>query len=313
MQEVELTELGELLPMDLELWGVAGGQPIHSSQKIVDKVKNWVSDSPFSKSISKKIHEGLDKKRILVGFERKGKLRFIWRRFTKRYPFTFPSFSKTKVENTVGYYVRDERTLVVVFDNNVNIVGRAIAELPPVFNHELCHFAFSTNINKALKQLMRPILLPFYKTYLGLLTPKTQNVDDKYLIETIIRLAKAFEPAFRPGIVKSLYNIWEDYVSKVSDDEKFNKTLLGLILLPYAADIIHLKMKKRERNLAKDSQTAFLKTYGSIFGVKGFELWGLGITTPGQEAIFPSEVVAVTNQFRLTPPVINLINSIDMR
>lgn len=288
----------ELFPYGLEPYGKILNSTIYSSEEIVNFVSKLILNSKL-KPIARKIIEGMKDRTILVGFEKTGKLDFTVRRIKH--------FFSDKGEIILGYYSSLDKKLVILLDENVNIIGKEIRSLENVIIHELIHMLANLDFSNYMGKVMKDYLFPFYQSLCGLIMERdvSSNID---LSKTIFNLSRLYDKGENPiGGTSIALNTWVDYF--LNEDEKMAKQYAFDILLPY------------ERFISKNRQVSSPKYQTSsremaINFVKAYEIIGInvkGLTIPGQEAIYPSEVIGMCAQVNLDPKIVSLINSLEIK
>jgi len=298
MQCSVLNEFADLFPINLKSYGTILGVNVYSNENIVNFVKGWVGRSPITKKISKKIKEGIDRKQIIIGYEDTNKLKFILGRIKE-----FWKISDHKY--ILGYYSHLDEKLAIILDRNTSFFGKAIRDLPPILTHELCHMVAHIDTNNFLKYNMKDYILPFYSYSLSAICGK--KIPSKLIVETATDLAKTFERNWEipenPVIVAK--HMWIPCFSRVetTDQATIHATQ---IMEPYRKYIY--SGENTDESVVRNVVTEMVKAYREI-GLKDV----LSYTIPCQEFLFCSEIICVTNQFKVRPPMIKLINSINFK
>ncbi len=126
--ESNIQEIAELSPFKLGEKIQIGDLTIHTNKKIIDYVIDWVSSSAYSRPIYKKIINGILKKKIIIGYENKSIMKFLFMRLRK---FRNPSYGN----NVLGFFSPEDEKLIILLDENVDVFGKSIREIPPIINH----------------------------------------------------------------------------------------------------------------------------------------------------------------------------------
>lgn len=291
----ELNEILELFPRDLSSIGTFHGEPIYSNDKIINVTLDWIRRSHITSSIAEKIKEGIIKKSILVGYANKSKLSFIFRRMG--------GVISPKKMFILGKYSHQEHKLAILLDENVDIFGRSLREIPSTMAHELIHMASNYNTKQYLSITINSILLPFYKKFFNMVAPNTIRIPDNILSKSIYNLSMYSENLSTPPDLPYVFSIWSDYLENGYEHDRV-KNIFNNISTIFL--MIHgSSLNSSQKNIAKAVFRRYCEAYKSL-GYSDVCSW----TTPGQEIVFTSEVVCVTNQWKLSNNVAKLINSI---
>jgi len=303
--ENQLNELFDYSPLGLSLYDTVDGIDVYSSEKIEERIIYWCRNSHITKPIASKIEQGLRNKKIIVGFT-KSPMSIIWFRF-KSWLNRITINRPNKFIN--GYYSIASDKIVIFLDKNVNIFGNVIRAIPPKLTHELVHMAAINNQYNFLQSTMND-LVSYYSALTYKITGSDTGVNSTLIKSLIVRLAKYNETIFvldpdtyETGLIWN--NFYKNAYFKNSPEESvaaMNKTLL-----PYLGFIVETlkpsKMKEAYR---------ILDDYYRAYEI-GMDLDARNITTPGQECKFPSEVIAITNEFNIQPNVAQLIKDINFQ
>lgn len=295
-----LNEFFDLIPTGLKQYGVVDNESIYSNEKIIMSVLAWLEKSSITKPILSGIKKGIDTRSILIGYENKSKLSFLAKRIKS---FTGTSHGM----HTLGYFSPVDKKLVILLDDNVNILGKAVTEIPSIIAHELCHFAAFDKPQSFISTTLRSHLLPFYKNICYNIAPLTKNISDSVLTKTIQTLIITGDASSQPHTVSDTINIWRSYIEHAYPKEKANPIIIRMAL-PYLYFINSAKVKSSSyRPLINDTYKRYCVAYSKL-GQDACR-W----TQAGQEFAFPSEIVAITSQWDVPSSVARLINMIDYR
>jgi len=291
----ELNEVFEFLPKNLVNIGSFHGEQIYSNDKIINISLDWMRRSKITSPIAEKIKEGISKGAILIGYANNNKLAFIFRRIG--------GAIKPKSTSILGKYSSQEQKLAILLDENVDMLGRAVREIPTTVTHELIHMASNYNTKLYLSTTLRPLLLPFYKRFFNKVASKTSNIPDNILSKAIIDLSMYSENLSSPPDMGYVFSIWANYFENIYPEEKskniFNN-LSTIFLMIHGSNL-----NSTQKDVARTVFKKYCETYKDI-GYSNVCSW----TTPGQELVYTSEVIGVTNQWKLSSNVARLINSI---
>lgn len=295
-----LAEFMDFVPVGLKPIGNIDGVNINSNDRIQNFVRNWVQSSNISKRVSSKIIEGIASGKILVGYEDKGKLNLIknrWRDF----------IGKESGKDYLGYMSANEHKIGIILDENVNILGKAIRDIPSTIVHEMIHLVALDLWKVFLTATMYKFLIPFYRIVFDKINKDLNNVSDRALSETIIDVSRISDHNFlnKPDLNR-VYASWESLFRQVQPSEEASKSALILLSAYYFYVMKNLNTKYRA--YPKKVVLGMAAAYSKI-GLKNV----LSFTIPCQEAVYPSEIVCVSNQFGPYPSVVKLINSLRFR
>ena len=303
-----LIEIFELAPFGLEKYAKIGKHVIYSNQKIIDKVKEQVEDDSEMRSISSIVSRGLDNRRILIGFVR-SPLEILWRDLKSLLTYIdfFGIFRGGEVE-TVAFFSPADRRVVILLGPSVNIFGMEMRSIIPKITHELCHYTANQDENTFLSTTMRDLLLPFYRSLFSIVAPKTRDIPEEKLTDTIRRIVVLNERDVSnlKQTMSRTYLRWFNYLENVYKENEA-KSIVNFLLLPYMKFIVG-QLDKKFNKFAFDSLSQYYRAYHKAFGLNV-----LRITVPGQEFRLPSEVVAVHSELKLDTKIIKLINELPMK
>lgn len=289
-------ELLDLSPFrKLESWGSIIDIEIYSNQKIVDYVKTWCSKSGITRPFFKRISEGLNRRKIMVGYQSKSKIRFLkdrWRDIRGK---------ERARKLPLGLFSPTENKIAIILDENVNIFGKSIATIPHSVTHEMIHMISHQQPALFLQQLMNPYFLPYFKSFF-----KNMGVDisyDRDLKNTITKAFRIGESGDFYGKPKfaQLHKIWGDFLSTMLDKEEASDLTIK-IFFPYFMFFTRTLKGEFKKEALRVSKYLF-QAYKSC-GVSDIN------SMPGQEPLFPSEIICLANEFNPSGEVIKLINKI---
>ena len=289
-----LTELFDYYPFKLKVYDTIMGQSIYSNKQIAESISKWILSSRISQPIAGKIIEAIENNIIIIGFEKNSKLLFF---LSKLINF---------IDDTLvaGYYSKTDKKIVVLLDKNVNILGNAIKEIPPIINHEMVHLSADYNIKHFLKHHYR-YLITFYKILCQKLTG-IESIDNRLIIKLINSLSYNFETILGENADLNLAKkIWTDFFKEVKNKECEKNA--NLVLLPYMINIEKSKNKILNMIGYKNIADCYFDAYNEIdYTLESSK-------TLGQEALYPSEVICTINQSNLKTETIDCINSLNLR
>jgi len=293
-----LQEIADFYPTSLELYGFVEGLPIHSNTSIEDRVIDWCYKSEFTKKIAPTIEKKIKNRTIIIGYLENKPLTWFWTKFKNWIHHTVFGTPRLIMN---GYFSPDDDRIVILLDDNVNVMGTAVRNIPNKLVHELVHYIADANINKFLSVTTNKYLLPYYKSVLNRLDPNLEVSDDD-LRKAIIKIGIDNEGinVNNPNIYLS-GNTWYKLFLKYEDKSKSLK-YMNRLSFPYLQFIVG-NLKKKYLNDAYQVLDCYYYGYLTL----GFDAEDM--TVPGQEFRFPSEVVAISNEYKLNDRIAQLINS----
>jgi hypothetical protein len=300
--DVLLDEFVHLIPFNLSPIGIIDGTKIKSNERIENHVLNVLSSDKSISKIYKKIMEGMDKQIILIGYEDGGLFNFIgtrWRDFNHRDP----------KKGYAGYISVVDKQIAIVLDENVNLFGNVMRDLGPYLIHELTHLCSVMEWKTFMDINLKSVLIPFYKSIFNGISKNLRTLEEEDISDAIIKVSKLNDSNFthQPNVIGT-FNIWKKLFLTVTDPKNAD-LYLSLFYLPFRvitqnSSVSEPGMKKVYLNLLH----LYEKTYDDM-GVKNL----LSFTTPGQEMIFPSEIICIFNSVNLNSGNIKLINSLKFK
>jgi len=288
-----LQEFLDLAPTNLEKFGSVGGTNIYSNEKIITYIINWLSKSSRTKLIADKLIQGIRDRKILIGYESRSKIKFLltrWKHFRK----------PTSGKFVLGYFSKEDGQIAILLDSNVDLFGKSVREIPPVLTHEFMHFLANKDVTQFLRGTMNDTLLPFYREICNKISKSP--VHDIDLIKTIIDISKFSDESNSRISTDVIISFWYELFNK-SNDKDSAVEMSKQMLAPYSG----LLMDKYlfNRSITIDIARYFYKAYENI-GVKNPEK----ITLVGQEALYPSEVICISNQFGIRQDAVKMVKKI---
>lgn len=293
------TEVAELYPIKLELYGIVEDTPIYSNKYIEDKVIEWLHKSDITKPVSDKLQRLIRDNTIIIGHTEPGIFNFFYKKFKNWINRTVLDKDASIV---LGYYSPINRRIVILLDDNVNIFGSSIRNIPPKLIHELIHLIADTDIKKFLSSTLQSTLIPYYTSLVKNISNNEIVVSRTDMNKALIELSLDSEGVFvNNSNINTSANQWIRLLNKYTSKDK-SISYVKDMSLPYLGNITQTLNSKYMKDVHK-STICYHNAYKDI-GVKS-----IGITIPGQEFKFPSEVVSITNEFELKPKIIQLINN----
>jgi len=314
ISELELNELFEFLPKNLEIYGYIDDHALYSNDTIVQAFMSASEKNPLTTPIKEKIREGIINKKILIGFFEPGVFQFYKRKIIKKVnSWDFDVFRIDMMpifeEDTAGLYSSKQDILVVLLDySKVDIFGKMIMNGQSVLTHELCHMAVANNREKFLSSYGNN-LITFYSEWINnvlQIHEKTNIIIKKENVLALIRnLVTNLEGKGKTNItLQKVVNMWKDCFQSILGDVEptpFVKT----VFTPFEVFIMDRPIKSKKQLI--NSVYAISNAYKAI-GVPNV----LNFSSPSQEVLFPSEVFCISNQWNIGSEALSLINSIPM-
>jgi len=291
------TEVADLYPISLELYGIIEDSPIYSNKHIEDKVIEWIHKSDITRPISNKLQELIEDKTIIIGHGQPGMFSFFYKKFKNWIHRTFLDKDPSIV---LGYYSSINKRIVILLDDNVDIFGNNIRYIPPKLVHELMHYIADSDIREFLKTTLNTTLVPYYTHLVKNITnneviPKRVDMQ-KHLMELSLDNEGVF---VNSSTINSTANQWLKLYNKYTSKNK-GVVHVKNMSLPYLG-LITQTIRGNDKDVHKYAG-CYHKAYEEI-GIKS-----TNSTVPGQEFKFPSEVVCICNEFKLHPNIITLVN-----
>lgn len=284
----------------------------YSSPKIQEILINIVNKSIILEPVRKNILKLIQNKKIILGYTDPSKFRFVFEKIKNL-------FGRSTSEKYVGLYSVSEDKIYLILDNNVDLMGHEIYSIDKILSHELCHMA--TVQYKKTKIIQKTInsLLLFYSEVIRnvtqLLLNKNISYDVKFkreLKDTIYELIDINE-CLDSNIdikIKNSYNIWKKFLSKIlfNNLEEVNlitKAVLSLYIFNYHGEHLIKNDKYEIISHIDEIENIFIEAYKNI-GITRI------INIPGQEFIFPSEIISICSQNGIQNNVVSSLNKISL-
>ncbi len=308
--EYNLTPLlnGLTLYNNSTLFGL--GIDIYSSPKLEKLLIYFIENSNISSQIKSTITSLVLNKKIIMGYTNPGKFNFLYQKIKSL-------FGIKATDAILGYYEPFENLVYVILDNSVNIFGNAMVEIDTVVIHELCHMAaYLNNKTSIIEKSFNKLLLPYYtyvikNSWKSIYNEEVQ-LDKNFILnlkKTIYKLLKKNEQGYLSinDKIKNAYIIWKEFInsSVINSDkektERFVKSLLSVYMFNYEGQNLFEKDKVTIVNNLDNITDIMVEAYKNIGTTKV-------INVPGQEFLFPSEIIAVSNQYGIQSDIINSLN-----
>ncbi len=214
-------------------------------------------------------------------------------------------------------YSVSEDKIYLFLDNNVDLKGHEILSIDKILIHELCHMAtVQHNETKIINKTINT-LIPFYSEIINNLTELflhkkiefTTKVKNE-LKEVIYQLVDSNECKDMniDEKLKNSFDIWKKFLSKIlfnnlDEVNLITKAILALYIFNYHGEYL---IKNDKYELVKhidEIENIFIESYKNI-GITRI------INVPGQEVIFPSEIISISSQNGIQSNVVSSLNKI---
>ena len=298
------------LPIGLKLAVKIDNIQLYTSDTIKERYRDSIAKSRITSKVSQEINMLIDKGKIVPCFASSGMITFIRNKMistTKQVLGKLPTnfFVKQFSSLALGFYMPEEKKLVVIVDNSVSFSGLAGSDndiIARITAHELIHMVASENGGKFLS-IFKDEFNSFYKKLFEYAL-KLKDVPDKD-IESVYKFF--FNVCERKGTF-SLYSIYKKFMG-LKQYSSLNEEEYKLSCVNY---IRAVKTWSMDPNLFKRKiETEFLDIVRGIHN--GYKLAFGGVSYDvlyGQELVFPSEVIAVSTEIKMLQKTSKLIRSI---
>ena len=287
---------------------------IYSSKNIERRVLERVKESKITSDIADLIERGLNNKKIIVGYTNPSKFKFVYQKIKQ--------LAGLKRDWGLGFYDKLDDVTYIILDDNINILGNSKFDLPLIIAHELCHMAAAqNNKTKIIESNMNNILLPFFSNCLLYLTTNNgdyyesygytkesfkKDIDVKELKNTIQKILNFIEISNSPmnqDIVFKVSLEWDKFNNKCfkQNDELNNLDLAYTYVSLYLENFLNIEANYDFEHLSNSIKYAYKKI--------GIEIKNQVL---GQEFIYISEVLAISNENGFQSNVLKCIKKIDM-
>lgn len=280
---------------------------IYSNEKIINRSIEMFKNSTITEPVIDLIIKGLNNKKIVIGYTNPSKLKYIYSKFQKIFGL--------KRSWGVGLYDKTFNKLFIILDDNVNIFGNIITDIPLIVAHELCHMAaYQNNKTKIFNKTAKSIIIPFYTSFFGNFFLNNENMDretfkklfkEEKLNQTIIDIIEKIELSKEILLLNKVISVSDNW-------NKFGEEVFGKEYSDLGKKVTSLYMAKFWNKSTYDKKVWF-NVQKSLF--LAYKKIGKTLTNQdlGQELIFISEVLATTNEDGFRSEVLNCIKKIDMK
>jgi hypothetical protein len=255
--------------------------------------------SSFTKPISQTIIDGMDTNNIIVGYISKGFFSHLFHRLKNH-------IYKSR-GSTFGYYSLDDNKLVILLDDTINILGMKLRELPPIVNHEIIHMATMNNISQYKSLFLDEISKYMMVYFKNLNVPNIDKLEVSNVKKCMGDIIDKMEGT--SGLIKDTISPYKTLFRTIIDDDSTIDTYTRMMIAPY----YYIVIKNSSTQLINDKESLnsvmmMAKTYDDL-GYKNV----LSYTTPCQELLYPSEILCIMYQFKLSSKAIRLINNLNFK
>jgi len=293
-----LQEIADFYPIGLSSYGSIEGLELFSSKSIEDRIIDWCYKSQFTKKIAPTIERKIRDGTIVVGYLNDKTTYWFWKKFKNWIHHTVLGNPSLIIN---GYFSPDDNRIVILLDSNVNILGNAVRYIPNKLVHELVHYAANDNISRFLSVTMNKYLIPYYRTVITEISPDI-GLNDNDLKSAIVRVTNDNEGLYvNNANIYMSGNTWYKLFLRYKNKHD-SLSIMNKMSLPYLMFIVG-SAKNKYKSLAYKVMDDYYDGYLHL----GFDAEDL--TIPGQEFRFPSEVVAIASENKLSNGVASLINS----
>lgn len=284
---------------------------VYSSPKIESIVKENFKNSVILRPIYETVERGMASRKIVVGYLDNGKFRFLYDKVR--------SLFGLKNEFSLGFFDPHTERVYILLDDNISITGKEIFKLDVTLAHELCHYAAfqykNTNIhNASLKEFVGPFYSYMIDYSIQVITGRrvVYNKDlTKDFAKLIIELYQ-FNESLDGYVDEKIANsdrIWNDFFkNNMKLDKDVISDIISFMGLSYVENYAPLNIDVRfkqfnKKKLLPMSEAMYYHAYKKL-GISKIN------TVPGQEFLYPSEIIAISNQHGLHSSVANSINKL---
>lgn len=304
-----LNELFDMLPKDTKLAGEIDGMQIYTNTAIVNYTKQWIKDHPSTRSIANKLSSIMDSGKIVIGHTSSNLISFLAKKTFKTFIGIISSTIIGKPSNgtTLGFYAPAEKRIVILLDGNTSMLGKSYYPIPFILVHECVHMIAGMDPDNFFAH-SKSKLCTYYKTFaesiINSISGRQYPISDENitkLIENLLMMAE-ISPTYipdKPVPLTELYDQWFLIYETIVKDKGLAEDCADLTFIMLMNITAGVAITNEMRTAAVNS---FVKAYGAI-GIR------MPNTIPGQEAIFPSEVIAIANQNDPAPEIITMINN----
>lgn len=283
---------------------------LYSSDEIYNAMTNIFNDSHILKPVIKKVNALLGTNKIIVGYINPNYFNFLYKKLK--------SIMGIKNSLVLGFYDNITDTIFLVLDDSINLFGRDTKGLDIILAHELCHMASYQFKYTNIHNLFRNDIFKFYYNIIVEMwnlyfkdSNFPQERDVKVELNNVIDKLFLRNDCSKFSMdvkINNTFVIWKDFFTKLypSKEDEFIPSMMAQSLMivyleNYSGDMFITSNIKYNKNKI---EKMFYNSYKNVFGLNNL------VTEPGQEIIYPSEIIAITNQFGLNHKAITAINKI---
>jgi len=276
-----LDEAWGVLPTGLREWDSVDGSPVYSSLDLQNKYVEAISNQKILSPVIKAIKAHVTNGRIIPCFANKNMMGLLFHKM----------FANSIDKATMGYYHPGNNKVYIIMDNRTKyLVWMSNQKLSTVTIHEMMHYA-AKNYKRMFFNQFKDILGAFYSDFFSTLSghaisPSTGSKAALYLLENF-----EWKQATTQSIFNYAHHLDEIVSIEIPDKDEREKFIISLIS---PAKIFMNDPNVFIRSLQRDDEIVNyvrgLYTSYKRLGIKSPD------TTPIQEILFPSEVVAITSE-----------------
>jgi hypothetical protein len=288
---------------------------IFSSPEIQKRAISQFEESSLTKPIFKTIKAGIENKKIIIGYTNQSKFDFLYNKIKLSFGI--------KKNYALGFYFNLDNTIYIVLDDNVSLLGNTRYNLDRVLTHELCHMAAKNYKKTSYLKNVSSDYLTFYTNYIiRLIGKEFKYIPEKDIAEILnkkMRVVYDFVEKLHHTYdantegnfsipINDLFHLWFYFFANLFyyDDKLLNSDQINDAA--NATVGVYMENFQGKKNYHKDTglaEKALIHAYFAL-GLRNFT------TTIGQEVVFPSEIIAIKNQYGIHQNIVNSINKIDM-
>lgn len=302
-----LNELFDMLPTDTVYAGEVAGMKIYTNTAMKSYTKNWIKDHPSTKEIATRLERAIDEKKIVIGHTSSNLLSFLATKTLKTFIGVISAVVIGKPSNgtTLGFYTPSEKMIVILLDGNTSMLGKSYYPIPYILVHESIHMIAGidpVNFYNHTKDTLHTYYKSFTQNIITSITDIHTVVSDSLLDEVIKKLLDTAEisPAANstPVYLPALYEIWKRFYNAAVHDAGIAEDCADL-------SFVMLMGITTGETIPNDMRDTAAKCFSKAYDAIGIHM---PETIPGQEIIFPSEIIAISNQKNPAPEIVTMIN-----
>lgn len=267
---------------------------IYFNERFIENFKEIIETDPRTKLIHKEVVEKINKKDIIAGYTTSNIISHLIKKASDFITSTLSIFTYTTQKKIMGIFCPIDRKIIIVLDENTNILGSAEKKgVIDVLLHELSHYY--CNINPQIFHRICEKRINNY--FLKLLKKIKKEINWEKYIPNIKILTKNLifnerEKRLKKQISMAI-NFWYEFLNEpLNNNKKEIEDLLDKIFFLFMT-ILGIDTNEKEISKKINLLIYFKEAYlenGIILRTENFYK-----TFHGQEVIYPSEIIAVSN------------------